>query len=165
MKLGSRRNSDHPAPSVPSGSESTDEYARIILASRSAKMRKWKTSSSTIGQVGFDSTTVTGRGDHSRRGIPSFGDYGTDTMEESDITQERGAPFGVMGGNKEIEWVDWLDEYRRMKEAKVREEHAALVDEVREQDEPKSPAAEEKGKWKSIDTGESERPPRPFVLR
>lgn len=105
-------------------SENTDEYAQIILASRSAKMRKWKTSTSSSigGSAGHDSTPrrikeTSG----SRSGIPSFDEEG-----ELVIGEGRGAEFGLGGANKEVEWVDWLDEYRKMKEAKVRAERLAL---------------------------------------
>lgn len=55
-----------------------------------------------------------------RKPIPAFEE---DTSRESGQLQAEDASFEAsLGGSKEIEWVDWLDEYRRMKEAKVRAE-------------------------------------------
>ncbi|KAL8284258.1 hypothetical protein RQP46_005007 [Phenoliferia psychrophenolica] len=108
----------HRTSMAPDAQENTDEYAQIILASRNAKMRKWKTSTSSIGTVGFDAALGSlSREAFSRRPIPKFDEEGE--PEEADITSNDGADFGVAGYNKEIEWVDWLDEYRKMKEAKL----------------------------------------------
>jgi hypothetical protein len=67
----------------------------------------------------------------SRAGIPSF-------EPESDITdtqQEESEPADpLLGSGKEIEWVDWLDEYRKMKEAKLRAE-SQQVQEQQQEDE------------------------------
>lgn len=124
--LAAHRTSVLPASSssIPDGQENTDEYAQIILASRNAKMRKWKTSTSSIGTVGFDAALGSlSREAFSRRPIPNFDEE--HEPDEADITSTDGADFGVAGYNKEIEWVDWLDEYRKMKEAKVRAEQQA----------------------------------------
>jgi serine/threonine-protein kinase RIM15 len=84
-------------------------------------MRKWKTSLSSIGTVEGIPRGNSWLGDPgSRKAMPSFGEDGT--IEEADITQADAGDFGVAGGNKEFEWVDWLDEYRKLKEAKLRSE-------------------------------------------
>lgn len=127
----------------------TDEYAHIILASRTAKMRKWKTSTSTLGTAGLDLTFLGGKdGGLSRSGIPSF-DNDVDPLDEMDITQESLVYGTGSSGNKEIEWVDWLDEYRKMKEAKMRAEQGESMGDLIEQDEPLSPAIDLKGKGKA----------------
>ena len=141
--LASHRTSVIPPGAAAVANESTDEYAQIILASRNAKMRKWKTSASTIGSVGFDSIYGQARREMA---FPSFGDE-REPDEVLAFRQDGMAELGLgTGASKEIEWVDWLDEYRRMKEAKLRAEEAALRAEMAEQDEPKSP--DEKGKGK-----------------
>lgn len=61
-----------------------------------------------------------------RAGIPSFGESSGSFSFAAEGGPEDG--LGLLGGdlgarpgtaNKEIEWVDWLDEYKRMKEAKI----------------------------------------------
>lgn len=150
LLASSNRTSVVPPGAAAVSNESTDEYAQIILASRSAKMRKWKTSNPAIG---FDSIYGQARGEvGSRKGIPAFGDDEGESGEEVDVRRQDGIEeLGLAAGaDKEIEWVDWLDEYRKMKEAKLQAEQAALREEMAEQDEPKSP--DEKGKGK--ETGE-----------
>ncbi|KAK4700084.1 serine/threonine-protein kinase RIM15, partial [Phenoliferia sp. Uapishka_3] len=121
--------------------ENTDEYAQIILASRDAKMRKWKTSTSSIGTVGFEAALGSLSSEaFSRRPIPNFDEEGE--PDEADITSNDGADFGVGGVNKEIEWVDWLDEYRKMKLAKLAAEKK-LGDTV--QDVPEADISESQG--------------------
>ena len=98
--------------------ESTDEYAQIILASRSAKMRKWKASNPTTSTAVYDPSTWESSDYVSRRPIPNFG-------EGEGVTNEGGeVDLDAVGGSgkKEVEWVDWLDEYRKMKEAKLKAE-------------------------------------------
>lgn len=106
-----------------------DEYARIIIQSRNAKMQKWKTASSS----------------QSQQRLPGYALFADDADQSSDAKaikdatepQSRAAatpnvsPVGSLTDHKdnlsdesgrEIEWVDWLDEYRKMKEAKLRVE-------------------------------------------
>lgn len=101
-----------------------DEYARIIVQSRNAKMQKWKTSTT-----------------QSQSRIPGYALFANEEdssgAKDANETQEVAAtpnvsPAGSLtdhrdddgdeSGQREIEWVDWLDEYRRMKEAKLRVE-------------------------------------------
>ena len=96
--------------------ENTDEYAQIILASRNAKMRKWKTS--TGSSEGGHARSGSWAGEAGpRRGLSTFGE--AELVDEADITAADGVGFGLGVGSKEFEWVDWLDEYRKMKEAKL----------------------------------------------
>ncbi|KDN52643.1 hypothetical protein K437DRAFT_266493 [Tilletiaria anomala UBC 951] len=108
----------------------TDEYAKIIVASRNAKMQKWKSSSmipkagspalgalpqmegSTSGRVSPKRTSLTSA--ELLRKREKILDVATSGFEpdEKASSFERG----------EIEWVDWLDEYQRMKETKMRTE-------------------------------------------
>ena len=91
------------APKADRGHQS-DEYAQIIMQSRTAKMKKWK---------GSELQLSPGR---RRARLPSF--------DEADITDSLGLLPGAGSTNKEIEWVDWLEDYRKMKEAKLAAEQA-----------------------------------------
>ncbi|MCO5598837.1 hypothetical protein L7F22_052936 [Adiantum nelumboides] len=119
-----RRLSTVPTP------QGIDEYARIIIQSRNAKMQKWKTASSS----------------QSQQRMPGYALFADDADQSGDTTANRNAsesqakvaatpnvsPVGSLtdhkdnlsdeSGQREIEWVDWLDEYRRLKEAKLRVE-------------------------------------------
>lgn len=56
----------------------------------------------------------------SRRAV---GHLATSSITEADITSADAGDFGMATtGNKEFEWVDWLDEYRKLKEAKMKAE-------------------------------------------
>lgn len=125
-RLSAHRTSVAPTDVNSPMSENTDEYAQIILASRSAKMRKWKTSTLSTASLALDLSGLS-KDSFSRRPLPTFLDQEGMTVEEADIADETGA-FGGTGSNKEIEWVDWLDEYRKMKEAKLEAEQALLSD-------------------------------------
>lgn len=122
-----------------------DEYARIIMQSRSAKMKKWKGTSKTgldantdfapfHDNGGASSSLSAPRSGHVKRGNMAFDeDAPFQDPQEADIAdQERGSDllsdFGHHGdmtrhssstSASNVEWVDWLDEYRKMKEAKV----------------------------------------------
>ncbi|GAA5925415.1 hypothetical protein JCM10213_008785 [Rhodosporidiobolus nylandii] len=94
--------------------QSTDEYAQIILSTRNAKVRKWKSpGASTLTSTLEPGTAGTGK---------TFTGLGATDEEpaEADVTAGDAAEFGLQSETKEIEWVDWLDEYRKMKEAKLR---------------------------------------------
>lgn len=108
--------------------ENTSEYAQIILASRNAKMRKWKSSVGSFSPGHERASSWTGEG-----GVPASpsttglrrqpGEKLQDTDAGSDAPESAdGVGFGLGVGSKEFEWVDWLDEYRKMKEAKLRAE-------------------------------------------
>lgn len=123
--LAGKRTSGSSTGSISLLPEGTDEYAQIIIASRNAKMRKWKANASTSvpGSAAFDPPLEWSTFDRlsSRRSIPVFGEE-VGTIEESETSDNEGDSFGAGKGSKEIEWVDWLDEYRIMKEAKTRAE-------------------------------------------
>ena len=105
-------------------------------------MRKWKTSTtSTIGVGAYESGKMPGREGLIRNPITPFDE---EDVKEADSTPEATPEFGVGGQVKEIEWVDWLDEYRKMKEAKLRAEQAAAAKT------PKELTSEEKGKGRDM---------------
>ncbi|GAA5951604.1 hypothetical protein JCM21900_000525 [Sporobolomyces salmonicolor] len=122
----------HRASVAPGGAavNSTDEYAQIILSTRNAKVRKWKTSPSTQGSASLESATAasgkswTLAGGRNNSALGEQAEDGDQQPSETDITHAQGAQFGLQGRRKEIEWVDWLDEYRKMKEAKLRADEA-----------------------------------------
>ena len=114
----------------------TDEYARIIVASRNAKMQKWKNSNS----MSYRSSSPA-----LRPGLARAETMGGRRASQFDPQSERESPSAgalmehrgsgntepIPEGNQdpdfsfergEVEWVDWLDEYQKMKEAKVRTE-------------------------------------------
>jgi hypothetical protein len=98
---------------APTGtSDSTDEYAQIIMSTRNAKVRKWRPASPApeAGGSGIKSWSLAGGRNNSTLGEQTE-DGGEDEAEQETWTG---------GPPKEIEWVDWLDEYRKMKEAKLR---------------------------------------------
>nr|CDI52366.1 related to serine/threonine protein kinase [Melanopsichium pennsylvanicum 4] len=144
----------------PSG---TDEYARIIIQSRNAKMQKWRSQNpSRLGlqQTGrrtdaaaFESAwqscdpstqadipLSTGQTSLARRGttiglqrdssilgapMPARRDSAVDSNDsiESQLDEEEDSQRGLESSAfAEFEWVDWLDEYRKMKEAKLQSE-------------------------------------------
>jgi hypothetical protein len=92
---------------------STDEYAQIILSTRNAKVRKWKTSGgSSLLSALEPGTAGTGKT------WTGLGATTEDPDEEQDGEGEEGGE-GQHHEPREIEWVDWLDEYRKLKEAKL----------------------------------------------
>ena len=161
------RKSSHRTSIVPGATPTTDEYARIIMQSRTAKMRKWAHTrddasagssgtisgsvASTFARRPSDDTASYESGQSNspaalkRRGIPV--DFRAPTgsesaMSEADITDPHRGDVGSLsdgeamlranssGVTKEIEWVDWLDEYRKLKEAKLQQEQAAAKEAV-----------------------------------
>lgn len=117
---------------------STEDYARHLQESRASKLRKWATGTNQsddpkLGLGGAGNTFGAGSdiqagGGKARRraGIPDFADFGFGTDRAGkDYRDELAGDLGIRpgtGGSREIEWVDWLDEYKKMKEAKIRAE-------------------------------------------
>ena len=64
-----------------------------------------------------------------RAGIPDFDNFGytvgSGSGEEASGDMGMGALRPGTSGSREIEWVDWLEEYKKMKEAKLRAEKEA----------------------------------------
>lgn len=143
----------------------TDEYARIIVQSRNAKMQKWRAQNpSRLGpqQVGRRNDTAgldtawpsrsrfepdqsdvplaSGQTSLARRGttiglqrdsgilgapLPTRRGSAVDSNDsiESQLDEEEDSQRGLESSAfAEFEWVDWLDEYRKMKEAKLQSE-------------------------------------------
>ncbi|GJN91534.1 hypothetical protein Rhopal_004557-T1 [Rhodotorula paludigena] len=119
-RLASHRTSIAPAGGTLGGS-STDEYAQIILSTRNAKVRKWKPSSGGPSVSTLEPGTI-GRG-KTWTNLSEAG-HSDDGGERDDDAEHQhghdGATFEAQPATREIEWVDWLDEYRKMKEAKLR---------------------------------------------
>ncbi|GAA6014858.1 hypothetical protein JCM11491_002139 [Sporobolomyces phaffii] len=112
---------NHRLSIAPTGtSDSTDEYAQIILSTRNAKVRKWRPASPAPEAGGPGS----GIKSWSLAGGRNNSTLGEQTEEGADDELD---PETVTGPPKEIEWVDWLDEYRKMKEAKLRADGAETV--------------------------------------
>lgn len=137
-RLAKHRTSIAPA-GVGGGTDSTDEYAQIILSTRNAKVRKWKTSGTSVstleaGSVGAGKTW-TNLGETSEEAV------------EADARGQAVANYEVQPETKEIEWVDWLDEYRKMKEAKLKadEEGGGDSDEDAIEEDEQGEKAEEAG--------------------
>uniref|UniRef100_V5GND5 Response regulatory domain-containing protein n=1 Tax=Kalmanozyma brasiliensis (strain GHG001) TaxID=1365824 RepID=V5GND5_KALBG len=143
----------------------TDEYARIIIQSRNAKMQKWRAQNpSRLGpqqpvrrndadtiesawlsrnrteqtqeedampsgptSLARRGTTIGLQRDASHTGAPMPTRRGSavdsnDSIEsqlDEEEDQQRGLESSAFA---EFEWVDWLDEYRKMKEAKLQSE-------------------------------------------
>ena len=149
-----------PATANPSMS-GTDEYARIIVQSRNAKMQKWRAQNpSRLGpqQAGrrndvaaldaawparqnqADAPLASGQSTLARRGttiglhrdssilgapVPTRRGSAVDSNDsiESQLDEEEDSQRGLESSAfAEFEWVDWLDEYRKMKEAKLQSE-------------------------------------------
>lgn len=87
------------APSVATSPvENTDQYAQILRDSRIAKVKQWRPATGdSIGQP----TTPTSEN------APT---------EDADIALGTGQ---FAAAEHEVEWVDWLEEYERMKQAKL----------------------------------------------
>lgn len=117
---------------------STEDYARHLQESRASKLRKWATGTNQADDFKLDTglagntigagSDVQAAGTKARRraAIPDFTDFnysgdraGKDYRDE--LAGDLGARPGT-AGSREIEWVDWLDEYKKMKEAKIRAE-------------------------------------------
>lgn len=72
-----------------------------------------------------------------------------------------GSPGHAFGGPKDIEWVDWLDEYRKLKDAKIKEQEDPPTSESTTQAQadakamppPPPPIHSDKGKARAIDAG------------
>lgn len=107
-RLAAHRMSLAPTVGLGAPGDNTDEYAQIIMSTRNAKMRKWKASGPAI------STLDTGASGAGRTFEQPEGDETEELAEagEGNSRIEHSPP-------REIEWVDWLDEYRRLKEAKM----------------------------------------------
>ncbi|CBQ71694.1 related to serine/threonine protein kinase [Sporisorium reilianum SRZ2] len=146
-----------PAAAHPSMS-GTDEYARIIVQSRNAKMQKWRAQNpSRLGQQQAGRRNETANLDTAwqnqaevprsagptslaRRGTtiglqrdsgllgapwPTRRGSAVDSNDsiESQLDEEEDSQRGLESSAfAEFEWVDWLDEYRKMKEAKLQSE-------------------------------------------
>ncbi|KAK4055098.1 rim15, signal transduction response regulator [Microbotryomycetes sp. JL201] len=107
--------------------DTTKEYAQFLLETREAKMRKWRTSAlAAEGKTpgGHARSSSWGGADLVRGGSSSS----SKPPLETDITAAEGVGFGIGIGSKEFEWVDWMDEYNKMKEAKLRAEREARGD-------------------------------------
>ncbi|KAJ9478431.1 Serine/threonine-protein kinase RIM15 [Pseudozyma hubeiensis] len=142
----------------------TDEYARIIVQSRNAKMQKWRAQNpsrlgSHLGQrneaaaldgsqlsreriqkstaeaplipgqtnLARRGTTIGLQRDSSVVGAPAptrrASAVGSDDSIESQLDEDEDGQRGLESSAfAEFEWVDWLDEYRKMKEAKLQSE-------------------------------------------
>lgn len=142
------------------GAPTEDEYARIIMQSRTAKVKKWKGGpdteekppllrpdaldrrasllsstrstgtrdpSSSVSSVRWSSEDVAPAdeadiADQSRQPPSAYANFSTATSIQLD-TAGADTPSG-----HNIEWVDWLEEYRRMKEAKVLSERRSYAE-------------------------------------
>ena len=154
-----------PATAADQPLSGTDEYARIIIQSRNAKMQKWRAQNpSRLGSqpagrrtdaAGFESGWLsrdrteanqpdvalsTGQTSLARRGttiglqressllgapMPTRRGSAVDSNDsiESQLDEEEDSHRGLESSAfAEFEWVDWLDEYRKMKEAKLQSE-------------------------------------------
>ncbi|GAA5992000.1 hypothetical protein JCM10908_000689 [Rhodotorula pacifica] len=125
-RLSAHRMSLAPSMGLGAPGDGTDEYAQIIMSTRNAKMRKWKGSGPAVstleaGTIGAGSTFIQAGGQY-------------DGAEPSD---QGGA---AQPETREIEWVDWLDEYRKLKEAKLRADQEGDTSPEREK-----PASDEDG--------------------
>ena len=131
---------------TPSTLPITDEYAQIIMQSRTAKMQKWK------GSPAVGSTSAAATLDLAspfRPPIPSF-ESEADITDSQDQEPSRADPIPNIGtSSKEIEWVDWLDEYRRLKEAKLRSESEKQQEKTDAEMMPPPPLPLAKGKGKA----------------
>ncbi|GAA6047829.1 hypothetical protein JCM3770_004663 [Rhodotorula araucariae] len=155
--LGSGATGPAPGPGVPAGRgrlnahrmsiaptgmvgahDSTDEYAQIILSTRNAKVRKWKTSGGPSVSTLEAGTAGTGK-TWTNLGEAREGATGAGAADDEQPGDERelGRPatLEVRPETREIEWVDWLDEYRKMKEAKLKaDQRSGAVEEDDEED-------------------------------
>ena len=141
-RLATHRMSLAPTTGLGAPGDGTDEYAQIIMSTRNAKMRKWKGSGPAVstleaGTVGAGSTFVpaSGEGD----GVEA-GDRDTAAHSET----------------REIEWVDWLDEYRKLKEAKLRADQEGDTSPERE----KAASDEDGQSTEGEGTGKGKKSPR-----
>lgn len=122
---------------------STEDYARHLHESRASKLRKWannpmvlttaELASAADHTVGASSNVPSSAKSKRRAGIPDFETFGYSAANQghcegiSGTSGDIGTGFSRPGtaGNREIEWVDWLEEYKKMKEAKIRAEAEA----------------------------------------
>ncbi|GAA5896311.1 uncharacterized protein JCM6883_006866 [Sporobolomyces salmoneus] len=112
--------------------DGTDEYAQIIMSTRNAKVRKWRPASPApeAGGSGIKSWSLAGGRNNSTLG---------EQMEEAGDDEAEPGEGWLSAPPKEIEWVDWLDEYRKLKEAKLRADGAGTtVEEIKKEEEPSS---------------------------
>lgn len=162
-RTNSTRSKENRRISVAPTPQGIDDYARIIVQSRNAKMQKWRTMGkqqspyntvqrSTLGDMRgslresssrvllqpWDPSGVpldrTASADYlpSEIATPNVSPAGSQSalQEEEDLHQ-----LTETAGRREIEWVDWLDEYRKMKEAKLRSEKEEIETQRREEEE------------------------------
>lgn len=156
-RLDSSKGKENRRISINPGPSGIDDYARIIVQSRNAKMQKWRAASKqqppfsgnelrrrlTLGGEGSQRETSSSSrtllqpwnqsgtgmlrassGDHlpSQSATPNVSPAASDSIHEAHNTQQ----LDLAAGSREIEWVDWLDEYRKMKEAKLQSEREEL---------------------------------------
>lgn len=168
VRASSGKSKENRRISVAPTPQGIDEYARIIVQSRNAKMQKWRTMSkqNRSSTVHGDATRYSSHGgstksanagpsrpllqprdDNSgRTGLlrmssstekfPSGNVTPNVSPAASDLTREPREPASRdVPGSREIEWVDWLDEYRKMKEAKLRSERHQVEIKKRQEEE------------------------------
>ncbi|SGY33607.1 BQ5605_C002g01515 [Microbotryum silenes-dioicae] len=127
---------------------STDEYAQIIVASRAAKMRKWKSSSGSHPGLARGSSWLSDLSLQPRSQATDEEGLASDAeIVERDITRFEGESEG--GNGAQVEWVDWLDEYERMKAAKMRAEQQTPALGAASEAETGGELVDDKGKGKA----------------
>lgn len=121
-----------PTETFRAASASTDDYAKHLQDSRASKLRKWTNSAAPTGaNQGIASSFAEFGGPAIRRRppIPDFS-HGFDDTEVLNMRDDAAGDIGARpdtAKGREIEWVDWLEEYKQRKEAKILEDKAAAM--------------------------------------
>lgn len=99
-------------------------------------MRKWKSPARATSSKIFEQNITSSWESPDSEPMPNFNDLNEGEnelnkdgaegagVEASNTGIDSSFDTSLVGAKREVEWVDWLDEYRRMKEAKVRAEQA-----------------------------------------
>ncbi|GAA97405.1 uncharacterized protein L969DRAFT_94460 [Mixia osmundae IAM 14324] len=129
----STRRLSHRLSMTPGAAPSTDEYAKILLQTRADKIKKWKGRQQTTPNpdalplwspplAGDSSSTAIPQHSASSQGFDFASALSKLDLNEADTTSSISQELEALAQDpgKEIEWVDWLDEYRLMKQAKLK---------------------------------------------
>lgn len=129
-----------------------DEYARIIVQSRNAKMQKWRTANRArlttrdldAAQEHLQRLTLDdGAEDNVQTHNSALPPAATPNVSPTASLDESRPQSPNASQDHEIEWVDWLDEYRQLKEAKLKSEHQEIGDHT-------GPAADAQARSKGV---------------
>ena len=141
----------HPQVSSNTNTPDTNHYAALILQSRASKLNKWGHTSNIPSNLSTSSTPTSVRRNqshHIRRGSADVrGKQSNLSTNNESLRRMRTVSVveppsdlsykylshnyeTLNSDDKDVQWVDWLDEYQRMKEAKLKSDQIQASNET-----------------------------------